>query len=124
MNKVLTTIALSLSALMATSAMAAPQQDSRFNHQSSASTHWNSNDKHSSNQYSNYGNRYNSHKVNPKRDLRVGQSLPHQYDSSRYKVDYRDVKHLKKPKRNEAWYKVRGDYVLVDTKKNTILRIA
>lgn len=110
MNKVLTTIALSLSALIATSAMAAPQHDSRFNHQPPA--HWNND------------NRYNSHKVNPSRDWHVGQPLPRQYDSSRYKIDYRDARHLKKPKHNEAWYKVNGDYVLVNTKKNTILRIS
>ena len=121
MNKVLTTIALSLSAFIATSAMAAPQYDSHFNHQQPPA-HWNSNNQNQTHWKND--NRYNSHKVNPSRDWRVGQPLPRQYDSSRYKIDYRDARHLKKPKHNEAWYKVNGDYVLVNTKKNTILRIA
>ncbi|MDY6459624.1 RcnB family protein [Acinetobacter faecalis] len=124
MKKVLTTIALSLSALIATSAMAAPHHDARFNHPSHAPAHWNSNDKHPSKQHWNNDKRYNSYKVNPSRDWRVGQPLPRQYDSSRYKVDYREAKNLKKPSRNQAWYKVNGDYVLVNTKTDKILRIS
>lgn len=121
MRNILSTIALSLSALITTSAMAAQQHDSRFNHQPPA--HWSSNDKYPSKQHWNNDNRYNSHRVNPSRDWRVGQPLPRQYDSSRYKVDYRESKHLKKPKKNEAWYKVNGDYVLVNTKSDKIIRI-
>lgn len=124
MKKILTTIALSLSALIATSAMAAPQYDSRFNHPSHTPSHWNAHDRHPSKQHWNNEKRYNSYKVNPSRDWRVGQPLPRQYDSSRYKVDYRDARFLKKPNRNQAWYKINGDYVLVNTNKNRILKIS
>ena len=45
MKKVLTTIALSLSALLATSAMAAPQHDSRYDHNPHKSApHWDAKD--------------------------------------------------------------------------------
>ncbi len=45
MKKVLTTIALSISALLATSAMAAPQHDSRYDHNPhKPAPHWNAKD--------------------------------------------------------------------------------
>lgn len=123
MKKVLTTITLSLSAIIATSAIAAPQQyDPRFNHQPPA--HWNSNNKHPDQSHWSNSNKYNNPRVNPSRDWRVGQPLPRQYDSSRYKVDYREARHLKKTSRNQAWYKINGDYVLVNTKTDRILRIS
>lgn len=123
MKKILTTITLSLSALIATSAMAAPQHDPRFNHQPPAQTHWNSNEKHPSQSHWNNGNKYNYHHVNPSRDWRVGQPFPRAYNSSRYKIDYSDVKRLSKPKRHQEWFKINGDYVLVNSNKNTIAQI-
>ena len=120
MNKVLTTIAISLSALIATSAMAAPQHDARFQTKPPAPAHWNDNGKHS-----NYKDqhRYNQKHINPSRDWRVGERFPRMFDSNRYKVDYRDTRHLSKPSRNQSWYKVNGDYVLVNTKNEKIIRI-
>ena len=123
MKKVLTTIAVSLSALIASSAMAAPQHDPRFNHKAPPPAHWNNND-HRNNDYKwQDNNRYQQKRVNPSRDWRVGQTLPRSYDSSRYKVDYRDTKKLSKPNRNQEWYKINGDYVLVNEKNNKIVRI-
>lgn len=123
MKKVLTTIAVSLSALIASSAMAAPQHDPRFNHQPPPPAHWKNNDHRGNDHKWNNDNRYQQKRVNPSRDWRVGQTLPRSYDSSRYKIDYRDTKRLSKPSRNQEWYKINGDYVLVNEKNNKIVRI-
>ena len=123
MKKVLTTIALSLSALIATSAMAAPHHDARFNHPSHAPAHWNSNDKHPSKQHWNNDKRYNSYKVNPSRDWRVGQKLPSQYNSKRFEVTGFEARRLPDAGRNQQWYKINNDYVLINERNNKIMRI-
>ncbi|OTG69563.1 hypothetical protein B9T25_03060 [Acinetobacter sp. ANC 4470] len=113
MKKILTTIALSLSALMATSAMAATDHryddQQRYNH--TQDNRWDNN------------NRYDNKRVNPSRDWRVGQTLPRQYSSSRFQVSDREARRLAKTGRYQQWYKVNGDYVLVNERTNRIIRI-
>lgn len=119
MKKTLSTIALSLSALIATSAMAAPdhryddhQRDDRvpstMQHQDNR---WNNND------------RYDHNRVNPSRDWRVGQTLPRQYSGSRFQINDREARQLPRSGRYQQWYKVNGDYVLVNERNNRISRI-
>lgn len=108
MKKIITTIALSLSALMATSAMAA--SDHRYDDQQRYNNHYDH-------------DRYDNHRVNPSRDWRVGQTLPRQYSSSRFQVSDREARRLAKTGRYQQWYKVNGDYVLVNERNNRILRI-
>src|SRR5690606_41859975 len=80
MKKVLTTIALSLSALLASSAMAAPQHDSRYDHNPhKQAPHWNAKDSKKWND----DRRHNNRMVNPSRDWRVGQTLPRQRSEER-----------------------------------------
>ena len=118
MKKVLTTIALSLSALVATSAMAAPQHhDPRYAPHKSA-PHWNHKDAKKWDD-----RRYNNRGVNPSRDWRVGQVLPRYWDQSRNEVNYRHYKGLNKPGRYQQWYKINGDFVLVNERNNRIVRI-
>lgn len=110
MKKILTAITLSLGALMATSAMASPQHhDARWDHRDDH--RWN-NDHHTSNK-----------RVNPSRDWRSGQYLPRGYDSSRYHVSNREARRLPTTGRYQQWYKIHGDYVLVNERNNRILRI-
>ncbi|MGE8559162.1 MULTISPECIES: RcnB family protein [unclassified Acinetobacter] len=116
MKKVLTTIALSLSALMATSAMAAPDHryddHQRYNHAPShQDKRWDNN------------NRYDNKKVNPSRDWRAGQNFPRVFSSSSYKVSDRDARRLPNTGRYQQWYKVNGDYVLVNERTDRIVRI-
>ena len=135
MKKVLTTIALSFSALMATSAaMAGPdhhfdprkapppahvvKQGSQFKHTSTP--------QHAS-KYQDE-RRFNDSRFNDKRhmnksSLRVGQTLPRAYDSKRFEVNSRDARGLAKAGKNQQWYKVNGDYLLVNEKSNRILRV-
>lgn len=128
MNKILSTLVLSVSALMATTAvMAAPdyRHDDRRYHQNYQhqnhqhhNSHWN--DHHHNNKWEN--DRYNK-RVNPSRDWRVGQTLPRAYDSSRYKVSDREARRLPNTGRYQQWYKINGDYVLVNDRTDRIIRI-
>lgn len=124
MKKVLTAIAISMSALMATSAMAAPHdyrdaryQDNRYQN----NQHWNNNQK--DNRNDRYDRRDNGRSVNPSRDWRRGTALPREYNSSRYIVSYKQHRKLTKPGRSQDWYKINGDYVLVDHRNGRILQI-
>ena len=107
MKKLLSTLALSLSAIMATSAMAAP--DHRYDdrrHQARAT-------------YKHHDKRWD----NPSRDWRVGQNLPRGYDANRYKVSDREARRLPNTGRYQQWYKVNGDYVLINERTQRIIRI-
>jgi len=126
MKKVLTTIALSLSALLATSAMAAPQHDSRYDHNPhKPAPHWNAKDskKWNDDRRGNDDRRHNNRMVNPSRDWRVGQTLPRQYDNNRFEVSDREARRLPNTGRFQQWYKVNNDYVLVNERTNKIVRI-
>lgn len=120
MKKVLTATVLALTGLIATSAIAAPDHrndDRRYNtaySQNHQDPRWNDRG-HENSRYDN--------SVNPSRQWRVGQSLPRAYDSSRYKVSDREARRLPKTGRYQQWYKVNGDYVLVNERSNRILRI-
>ena len=116
MKKILTAITLSLGALMATSAMAAPQY---YDHSYDHDSRWDHRDDH---RWDN-DNRYQNKRVNPSRDWRSGQTLPRGYDSSRYHVSDREARRLPNTGRYQQWYKVNGDYVLVNERNNRILRI-
>ena len=127
MKKVLTTIALSLSALVATSAMAAPQHhDPRYAPHKSA-PHWNHkdakkwDDRRDNRRWND--KRYNNRVVNPSRDWRVGQKLPNQYDNRRFEVSGYEARRLPNAGRNQQWYKINGDYVLVNERNDKIIRI-
>lgn len=94
-EKSLTTIALSLSALVATSAMAAPQHhDPRYAPHKPA-PHWDHKDAKKWDD-----RRYNNRGVNPSRDWRVGQKLPNQYDNRRFEVSGYEASRL--PKANKT----------------------
>ncbi|CAB1206604.1 RcnB family protein [Acinetobacter bouvetii] len=51
-----------------------------------------------------------------------GYIMPQHYRGNGYKVDYKSHD-LPKPSRNQQWYKINNDYILVDTDSNNILRI-
>lgn len=126
MKKILTTIALSLSALMATSAMAAPDHhydDHRDNHApSQQDKRWDNNNRYDHNRWDN-NNRYDNRKLNPNRDWRAGQNFPRVFSSSSYKVSDREARRLPNTNRYQQWYKINGDYVLVNERTDRIVRI-
>lgn len=51
-----------------------------------------------------------------------GYVMPQHYRGNGYKVDYKDS-NLPKPGRNQQWYKINSDYILVDTDSNSIVSI-
>lgn len=131
MKKVLTTIALSLTTVMAASAaMAGPGPDHRFDprkappppvHVVKNGAHF----KHTpppvhANKH--HDNRFNDKRQFKRDDFRVGQTLPRAFDSKRFEIKQREVRGFKAGK-NEQWYKVNGDYLLVNEKNNRILRV-
>lgn len=130
MKSVLTAIALSLSALVATSAMAAPNDYNRDHNNRYQQNHWDhkndhrwNNDNRHNNQHNNQYNNQHNNRVNPSREWRSGQYLPSQFSSSRYQVNYKNYRQLPKPSKYQQWYKVNGDYVLVNERNNRIIRI-
>lgn len=52
----------------------------------------------------------------------TGYVMPQHYRGNSYKVDYKDS-NLPKPSRNQQWYKINNDYILVDSDSNNIVNI-
>ena len=52
----------------------------------------------------------------------AGYVMPQHYRGNSYKVDYKN-NNLPKPGRNEQWYKINNDYILVNSDDNSIVRI-
>lgn len=126
MKSVLTAIALSLSALVATSTMAAPNDYHRDHNNRYQQNHWDHKNDHRWNNDNRHNNQHNNqynNRVNPSREWRSGQYLPSQFSSSRYQVNYKNYRQLPKPGKYQQWYKVNGDYVLVNERNNRIIRI-
>lgn len=118
MKKIVSALVFTLGSAIAASAIAAPAYEHSYDKRHYAEQHdhdWHKEDGRWKDQ------RYQ--RINPSRDWRVGQTLPRSYDSSRYAVDYRDAKRLHKPTRNQQWYKINGDYVLVNERNNRIIHI-
>nr|WP_228258903.1 RcnB family protein [Acinetobacter ihumii] len=110
MNQWIGTLVLSLSGLLATSAMAAPQDPHSkhyVHHQAQIHQPSHSKDK----------------KLDPSRDWRIGQTMPRQYQLARYQVDYRAHKHLAQPQRGQQWYQVNGRYLLLSQHDHKILKM-
>lgn len=123
MNKLLTAITISLSALVATSAMAGSHDDRRYDH-GNPHHQWNQKDDRRWNNHDRFdrNDRYEK-RVNPSREWRSGQYMPSQFSSSRYHVNYKNYRQLPKPGKYQQWYKVNGDYVLVNERNNRIIRV-
>lgn len=52
----------------------------------------------------------------------TGYVMPQHYRGDGYKVDYKDYD-LPKPSRNQQWYKINNDYILINSENNSIQRI-
>ncbi|MGL5404327.1 MAG: RcnB family protein [Acinetobacter sp.] len=52
----------------------------------------------------------------------AGYVMPQHYRGNGYKVDYKD-NNLPRPGRNEQWYKINNDFILVNSDDNSIIRI-
>ncbi len=52
----------------------------------------------------------------------TGYVMPQHYRGNSYKVDYKNS-NLPRPSRNQQWYKINNDYILVDSDSNSIINI-
>ena len=129
MKKILTILAISFSALMANSVTtAAPHDNDRD---------WDQPRHQSENKGRDFrDNDDDDDRMQDKRRVReergvkrlqqhkwqTGYVMPQHYRGNGYKVDYKEHD-LPKPSRNQQWYKINNDYILVDTDSNNIVRI-
>lgn len=61
--------------------------------------------------------------IKPHQSWKVGHQFPHGYRSKAYQVyDYGNY-HLSRPAKNQQWYRINGDYVLVNVISHSILQI-
>lgn len=51
-----------------------------------------------------------------------GYVMPQHYRGDSYKIDYRE-NNLPKPARNQQWYRINNDYILIDSDSNSIIQI-
>lgn len=122
MKKLFTGITLALSALVATSAFASPPSHGYYKDAPKHAPQW---DKKSAPHWKDdrrHDNR-SDRGLSPTRDWRVGQQLPRAYAHSAYRISSYDSRHLPRSNKNQQWYKVKGDYVLVNERNNKIVRI-
>ncbi|MBO6152112.1 Nickel/cobalt transporter regulator [compost metagenome] len=128
MKKILTILAISFSALMANSVTtAAPHDNDRD---------WDQPRHQSDNRGRDFRDNDDDERMQDKRRVReergvkrlqqhkwqTGYVMPQHYRGNGYKVDYKEHD-LPKPSRNQQWYKINNDYILVDTDSNNIVRI-
>ncbi len=52
----------------------------------------------------------------------TGYVMPQHYRGEGYKVEYKQH-NLPKPARNQQWYKINNDYILVDSDSNSIMQV-
>ncbi|WP_130804938.1 RcnB family protein [Acinetobacter ihumii] len=124
MKKMLTVLTLSLTVLMSTVSFAGPYFD-RNNDDYSQGRKERSYDRDSEDDRSRSERRIREERgVQRLKQHRwqTGYVMPQHYRGNGYKVEYRDH-HLPKPDRNQQWYKINNDYILVNSDTNDIIRI-
>lgn len=132
MKKILTILAISFSALMANSITTAAPHEKYDNNRG-----WDQPRYQQSNNGRDFrGQDDDDDRMQDKRRFReergvkrlqqhkwqTGYVMPQHYRGNGYKVDYKNHD-LPKPSRNQQWYKINNDYILVDTDNNNIVRI-
>ena len=129
MKKILTILAISFSALMANSVTTAAPHEKHDNHrgwdqspQSTKGRDFRDHDDDDRMQDKRRGREERGVKRLQQHKWQTGYVMPQHYRGNGYKVDYKNHD-LPKPSRNQQWYKINNDYILVDTDSNNILRI-
>lgn len=114
MNTLVKAIVLSLStALIAAPVMAAPQDHQPKKtqvQQHKAPTHQ-------------HKQQADKKVLKPSKDWKIGHKVPSQYQTSSYKFNQNQNKHLSKAGKNQHWIKVNGDYILINDKTHNIIKI-
>ena len=131
MKKILTILAISFSALMASSVSTAAPHDKQ-----DRSRGWDHPRHQESNKNRDFREDDDDERMQDKRRGReergvkrlqqhkwqTGYVMPQHYRGNGYKVDYKNLD-LPKPSRNQQWYKINNDYILVDSDSHNIVQI-
>ena len=125
MKKMLTALAISLSALLTTALVYADPKEQRFDSPRDQKNYQKSQD-----QYSQPTERSEKRRAREENGVKrlhqmrwqPGYVMPQHYRGNSYKVEYKDF-NLPKPSSNQQWYKVNKDYLLVDAESNNIIKI-
>lgn len=126
MKKILSILAISLSALMASSlTAAAPHHNDERGYDKPRSNNREFRENENNQERSEKRRIREERGVQRLQQLKwqEGYVIPQHYRGNRYKVDSKET-NLPKASRNEQWYKVNNSYILVNTNSNTIIRIA
>ena len=124
MKKILTVLTLSLTALMSTVSVAGPYFD-RSSDDFPQGHKDRSYDRDNDDERSRSDRRIREERgVQRLKQHRwqTGYVMPQHYRGNGYKVEYREHR-LPKPDRNQQWYKINNDYILVNSDTNDIIRI-
>jgi Ni/Co efflux regulator RcnB len=115
MNKMLAAMAISLSSLLATHfAVAAPDDNERAEYGYTKD--------HDERREMRRSREEHGVKRLQKMSWQPGYVMPQHYRGNRYKVEPKDY-NLPRPSRNQQWYKINKDYLLVDSESNSIIKI-
>ncbi|RYY80132.1 MAG: hypothetical protein EOO69_03240 [Moraxellaceae bacterium] len=68
-------------------------------------------------------NRNDNSNFNPHTNWKTGYVLPNQYRAKTYEVVRYNSYGLQRPGKNQRWFKIKGDYVLVNVANHHIVRI-
>ena len=126
MKKILAIFAISFSALMASSfSTAAPQFENPNNDMA-----YNKPDQPDSPKFRSEEDRNEKRRMREERGVKrlkqhkwqMGYVMPQHYRGNSYKIEYKDY-NLSKPARNQQWYKVNNDLILIDSESNNIVKI-
>lgn len=132
MKKIVTVLTLSFSALLlANTVPAAPfahelqEQDSR--ERSERSRGMDRRAQHQLNADQDFQDRHRFKEERGVKRLRqhkwqTGFVMPQHYRGNSYKTEYKDY-NLPKPGRNQQWYKINNDFILVDEESHNILKV-
>lgn len=70
-----------------------------------------------------HSNQHNDRDFNPHTNWKAGYVLPNQYRAKTYELVRYNSYGLQRPGKNQRWFKIKGDYVLVNVMNHHIVRI-
>lgn len=123
MKTMLAAMMMSISALLATNfAMATPDHERRTEQSRSESRYSSMSTSEDERRESRRSREEHGVKRLQQMSWQPGYVMPQHYRGNRYKIESKEY-NLPKPGRNQQWYKINKDYVLVDAESNSIVKI-
>jgi Ni/Co efflux regulator RcnB len=123
MKKIVVALTLSFSALMASSAItAAPQFESEVHAEQPTAKIKRVREKRDFNEPEQRSREQRGMKRLQHMKWQTGYVMPQHYRSDGYKIEYKD-NNLPKPARNQQWYKINDNYILLNSETNSIVKI-